>query len=176
MLNLNINCITGFIGCCEIYDERGNLFYIQSKRYKKWNLPQGNYFSYGKFNKLNNPVKFSTKPLPQFEKDGKIDLPYELTFTETLNSEKTLAYIILNGNVDEIFIDNSVRDYPIFVQEFIFYHELGHRLYETEKYCDWFAFNKLIELGYNPSQIRYAAHLTLKGCDRNNHIGKLAKG
>jgi len=54
--------------------------------------------------------------------------------------------------------------------DFILNHEYGHTFYgygnlyspeEAEAYCDLFASNKMIDMGYNPSQIMNAPKATL---------------
>ena len=62
----------------------------------------------------------------------------------------------MNWSARIITFDGSFQDSPLYEIWMIFYHECGHRLYKTEKYCDRYAAKCMLRDGYNPSQIGYA--------------------
>jgi hypothetical protein len=56
----------------------------------------------------------------------------------------------------------------LYIKYTIYYHELGHHWYITESKADLFAAKKMLELGFNPSQIQLAVldSLSEKSIDR----------
>lgn len=61
----------------------------------------------------------------------------------------------------KIFLDKKYFNYPQYVAKFLLEHEKAHYFYETERYCDLWAANKMLKLGYNPTQIFDAIDLIL---------------
>ena len=49
---------------------------------------------------------------------------------------------------------------------------MGHHFYKAEKYADWFATKKMLNYGFNPSQIKMTALTSLseKSIDRKEAI------
>lgn len=164
MRSLILDKKTGFVAVSDvinILDSKQNPFYFfdfngRIKR-RNFNLPKGNYYiSEGEFLPLEKPVKYTLKNLPKKE------------FLHRKNPEK---WKIIFGNnpskctVDYangvMLFDNYYQTAPRLVFDYILNHELGHKLYKTEKFADAFAMNRMLLKGYNPSQIRLAPQITL---------------
>jgi len=137
-----------------IYDNNMNVFYEKENKTGKFNLPKGSYFT-------RNNVK-ETKPI-----NYKITLPKaDLKPRFNLNN----LSLVLNNNPNKASI-NTVTGKIFFNAEilrgskteyyFIFFHEIGHLFFNTEKKCDDFSAAKLLSLGFNPSQIFKASKKTL---------------
>ncbi len=170
MNNLTLEHKTGFLSTMpfDIYDNNGQLFYsskftdhIGNGETLKFNLPAGDYKYNGNFIKLANPVKVVNIPLPPKERHI-TPKRYEIIFAD--NPNKCSIYY------DEgvIIFDNSFKNKPMYVKYVIYFHELGHHWYQTEEKADLFAAKKLLELGFNPSQIgrAFLDSLSLKSYDR----------
>ena len=52
-----------------------------------------------------------------------------------------------------ILFDNQFLSKPLYLKYGIYYHELGHHFYKTEDKADLYAVFKMLEKGFNPSQI-----------------------
>jgi hypothetical protein len=75
-----------------------------------------------------------------------------------------------------VIFDKSFKKEPKFVIDYILAHEYGHYFYsgrgnESEIDCDTFASNKLLKMGYNPSQLVTAGQSTLENT-KENYIRK----
>ena len=149
---------TGFISSMpfEIYEPNGNLFYSDTFTEKiskgeklEFNLPLGIYKYNGSFIKLANPVKVVNVPLPQKERNL-AHKRYEIIFSDNPN-KCTIFY-------DEgvILFDSSFLNKPLYIKYVIYFHELGHHWYKSEDKADLYAAKKLLEYGFNPSQIGLA--------------------
>jgi hypothetical protein len=137
-----------------IYDNNLNIFYKKENKSGKFNLPKGFYFT-------RNNVK-ETKPinykiiLPKTDLKPKFNLK-NLHLVLNDNPHKAsintaTGKILFNAKI----LQGSKTDYY-----FIFFHEIGHLFFNTEKKCDDFATAKLLSLGFNPSQIFKASKNTL---------------
>lgn len=136
-----------------IYEKNGNLFYsdtftdkIEKGKQLYFNLPPGVYNYEGTIYKLETPVKTKEINLPPFERL----LPkkrYEIIFGANPN-KCTIFY-----KPGIILFDNAFKDAPLYIKFAIYFHELGHHYYKTEKYADLYAVKKMLEFGFNPSQI-----------------------
>lgn len=135
-----------------ILDERGKPFYDTrnlDRRVWEFNLPAGNYIvAAGKISQRVSPVVFGKMPLPPPErcKRGNPE-HFEIVFAE--NPHKCTVDWLRR----RITYDNSFKDEELPVMVSIYFHECGHRYYKTEEHCDAYAYNQMIECGYNPSQI-----------------------
>jgi len=149
---------TGFASTMpfEIFDINGQLFYsdkfteIISRGEKlEFNLPLGVYKYNGNFVRLVNPIKVVNISLPLKERHL-AHKRYEIIFGDNPN-KCTIFY-------DEgiILFDNSFKNKPLYVKYVIYFHELGHHWYKSEEKADLYAAKKLLELGFNPSQIGMA--------------------
>lgn len=131
-----------------ILDHEGQEFYTPTKKvngHYYFNLPPGEYL----FTEpliITKPRPYETKiALPK--KQRNLKGPYSITFDN-------MPHI---GEIDHarkvITLDNSLRHQPRHIREFVTQHELGHRFYTNELYCDLYACRKLFERGYNPEQV-----------------------
>lgn len=167
-----------------IFDEYARPFYDTSrleKQVNEFNLPPGKYtIGAGQIRPMVNPVKFDMLPLPEpmrwkrkNPEHFKIvvgDVPFKC---------------LVDWDKEEIIYDRMVADMPLPTLVYIFWHECGHRFYGipykpkpwtvdyAERYtyaeacCDRYAYNKMIEAGYNPSQIGEAQIGTVTNDARN---------
>lgn len=151
----------------KIYDSTGFLFYsdtfvskIREGKRLFFNLPIGEYQYNGIFEKLPNPVS-REKRIEQINKELP---PPERKIPNT-------GYRIEWGNnpnkcsifydQKRILFDKSLAKIPMYMKFYIYFHEMGHHLYKTEKFADLFAAKKMLQLGFNASQIGYSSLETL---------------
>jgi hypothetical protein len=164
---------TGFVSTDElikIFDSENKPFYVYPNKTGviKFNLPKGAYSTNNKLAKLPAPVFYILPPLPIPTVKRKLPKRFKIVFKN--NPNKCSVY----HKIGLIVFDNSFKDKPKFFLTFIKLHELGHYFYsskdknplsneyqQNEIYCDTFARNKMLKLGYNPAQIQQAINLTL---------------
>ena len=147
----------------EIYDQNGFLFYddtfndkISNGEILKFNLPAGKYKFDGNFIKLDRPVEHINITLPK--KERHIPKPkngYKILYGTNPN-KCTIHY-----KAGIIVFDNSFKDAPLYWRYGIYFHELGHHYYKTEHKADLYATKKMLEYGFNPSQIGLVGLQTL---------------
>ncbi len=133
-----------------IRDFRGKVFYSTEglKEVKSFNLPEGDYFvDSGNFSQISRPVEFNKIPLPAPER--KFENPENYSIVFDINPNKCT----INWAHKTITFDLSLLNLSIPQLFMILYHEYGHTLYKTEKYADAFAVNRMLQKGFNPSQI-----------------------
>jgi hypothetical protein len=140
-----------------IYEPNGTIFYssdftdkIENGIRLDFNLPAGTYKYDGSFIKLPSPVPVKQIPLPVKERNIAMRR-YEIKFGNNPN-KCTIFY-----GKSLILFDESFRNKPMYIKYAIYYHELGHHWYKTESKADLFATKKLLDLGFNPSQIGMAS-------------------
>jgi len=165
MIDLILENKTGFetILPFEIYDITGNLFYssdfsdhIRNGEKLKFNLPAGSYKYNGSFIKLSAPVEHKKIILPKRErllKGSKKE--YKVIYGK--NPNKCTIYY----KAGLIIFDESFRSVPLYIKYAIYYHEIGHHFYKTESKADLYATKKMLDLGFNPTQIGLAGLLSL---------------
>ena len=145
-----------------IYDEDGILFYSKKNAIGKlhFNLPKGTYETNNNISKTT----FKKFPLSKLEKPNAIKkLPkdgFKIIYCKNPNK------CSVDNKRHIIYFDNSFKSAPRPVKMYIKLHELGHYFYsgegnKSEINCDVFAANKMLKLGYNPSQIYEAQNSTL---------------
>jgi hypothetical protein len=140
----------------KIYDKAGWLFYadfftkhIANGDRLKFNLPTGEYRYDGFLEKLPEPVKHKEIKLPPPQRNfPKVE--YKVKFGD--NPAKCSIFY----KKHEILFDNSFKDVPIYMRVHVYYHEKGHLLYKTEEFADLYSAKKMLDLGYNTSQIGYS--------------------
>lgn len=155
MKNLVLENKTGFTTLLPftIYELNGNIFYssdfvnkIEKGERLNFNIPAGRYTYEGAFIKLDNPIKFKPITLPNKERN----LPkkkYKIIFGNNPNK----CSIFYSTGI--ILFDEVFRTAPLYVKYGIYFHELGHHFYKTEKFADLYAVKKMLDYGFNPSQI-----------------------
>jgi hypothetical protein len=155
MRDLLLDEKTGFISSMpfEIFEPNGNLFYSDTFTEKigrgeklEFNLPLGIYKYNGNFIKLDSPVKVVNIPLPMKERNI-AHKRYEIVFADNPN-KCTIFY-----DDGLIVFDNQFLNKPLYIKYVIYFHELGHHWYKTESKADFYSAKKLLEYGFNPSQI-----------------------
>ena len=147
----------------QIYDSKNVLFYDDSFVTKisqgetlRFNVPAGIYKYNGSFVKLDEPVKTMTVTLPPKERNiNNVPKRYRIEFGD--NPNKCSIYYDLGL----ILFDNQFINAPMYVKYGIYFHELGHHWYKTEWKADLYATKKMLEAGFNPSQIGRVGLMTL---------------
>lgn len=155
---INITNKTGFLNTTPdvpvvIYDYRGIIFYNSmwlNNPPKKFNLPALGYPYYlesGNLIQLPKPINYKMIKLPKKERNLKYNPE---NFKILFGNNKNKCSVIWDKHI--ILFDNSFKNKPLFIIYFILFHEFGHKYYKTEKYCDLYARNKMLEKGFTPFQ------------------------
>ncbi len=164
-----------------IRDVRGIRFYDTTPIMPvfDFNLPPGIYLvDQGYFKPMSSPINFKQAKLPQSETMFP-NTPYNFDITFAENPNKCTIF----WQEKMIVFDNKFLDAPYPELYFIYFHELGHSRYgfdklysmmDAEAYCDLYASNKMLEMGFNPSQIKAAPENTLSSKQdyRKDFIGE----
>jgi hypothetical protein len=134
-----------------IVDDKGLPFYHNDRKNKTpfFNMPRGVYYSNLPLRKLKSPVVYSLMVLPKPEKNIIIK-DYALSYAPNPNKAT------INHMKKTIVFDPWFKTVPKHYRTFVTAHELGHGMYNTEKYADLKAANLMLQYGYNPSQIAEA--------------------
>ena len=135
-----------------INDLRGKVFYDNSELTNRhhFNLPVGEYeVVSGEFEEMENPVQYTLNELPKPERDY-LRFCNPETFKVVFKPNEFKGTIDWNNKV--ITFDPSVKNYTLPQFFYLYFHELAHALYGTEKYVDRYAENIMLVKGYNPSQ------------------------
>lgn len=142
-----------------VYDQNGDIFYFKHNNVglQTFNLPIGEYQTNNNLS-ARKPLDYRLFKLPYRRKVRNINLVEH--FAENPNK----ASVDTGKNI--AIYDNSFKDGQKVCFDFVKCHELGHFYFfdegqKSEQQCDMFAYNMLIEYGYNPSQIIYAQKNTL---------------
>ena len=160
---LELNNKTGFKSrdrIINIFSLDNSPFYIKKNEESEihFNLPSGKY-------KTNNNIiesklkNYTLKALPRPNRNIPLPKLSDIKIIYTNNENKCS----IDVDNHEIFMDYSLAILPTPIVDFVKAHELGHYFYfgkgeQSEKDCDNFAYNALIGIGYNPSQVTYAAN------------------
>lgn len=96
--------------------------------------------------------------LPAKEKTGSKMTGYDIIYNPNITSTPACV----NVKTGIIYINDKFKSFPIYAQKFIIQHELGHRFYKTEQFCDIYATYKMLQKGYNQSSCVQALRNTLK--------------
>jgi len=171
MYKITVNKKTGFknpSNCIyNIYDFRGIFFYsndILKDKNKPFNLPEGTFYTDIILAKLPEPVKNRRIYLPYPERVIKVNKPFKFIFCDNIN-KATIKY----GEC-VIYIDNSFKKKTLPEIIFMYYHELGHLYYKSENKADLYATKKMLQKGYNKSQIGFGAFKLLSDRAKNRKI------
>lgn len=175
MRKLVINQITGFTTVLpfKIVDERKIEFYssdftnaISKGERLNFNLPKGVYFYDGSFTKLNKPVEHKPIELPPFERNFP-KRKYKIMFGNNINK------CTINHLTGVILFDNAFKIAPKYVLVDIYLHEMGHRYYKTEHLADLYATKRMLEKGFNKSQIGRSIVVSLRSENIERKILKI---
>jgi len=123
-----------------------------------FNLPKGKFYTQNKLIQVK-PVNWFI-PLPKFERNEK---PKNVKVIAGKHPHKCIIY---RGRNLIIYDKDYFKTLKKIERLFVLAHEIGHYKYMTELYCDIYAANKLLQYGYNPSQIARCPFYALSG--RNN--------
>ena len=145
-----------------IFDKNKIPFYFRdnNKTTFKFNLPVGTYYTENNLVKLNRPCFYTSPKLKPFYFNKTLPNRFKIVYENNPNK----CSVDLTRGI--IIFDNSFKNEPRFIKDFIKFHELGHYRYsgrgqESEKDCDNFSVHCMIKIGYNPSQINVASKYTL---------------
>ena len=142
----------------KIYQPNGLPFFFCQKG-KIFNLPKGNYIVEGSFKRLPNFVYKKFFDLPKIPINPV--KPFKITYVDNYPNKCSVF-----PDTGEIIADSVFSKVQNFVFMFILCHEYGHFFYRgrgevSEKMCDKYARQAMLEAGFNPSQIDLAAQITL---------------
>lgn len=142
-----------------IRDSRGLLFYDTESLLPKvnyFNMPAGSYWvEKGWFSETVLPRVYPLTVLPEPERVFEDPTKFEIVFDT--NPHKCSIF----WDEKVIVFDKSFASKTEPEIYFVLFHEYGHQLYETEKFADLFAANKMKITGFNPSQIGWAQNNSL---------------
>ena len=143
-----------------IRDKWGKLFYTtetMTPKVRAFNLPRGEYIvETGLISEEKIPVIFKLPTMPSPERV----LPFDPSTFKIIFAPNP-SKCTINWFTRVIKFDTSFKEKSIPVFRYILYHEFGHKFFKTEKYCDLFAVCKMLNEGFNPSQIGRAQIETL---------------
>lgn len=155
-----------------IFDEYGNIFYVHPNKTKKinFNLPVGQFFTENNIMRKEKFVPY-TKGWEKFDSTGFVVRvgvnPNKLTVTPALK---------------DIIADHSINDCKyIPLMEFCLGHELSHTLPSgkgisctgnVKNFCDENSANRMLAIGYNPSQINIARKMSMSDSYRSDCLEK----
>lgn len=163
MKRLVLETKTGFSSLLpfSIYDSKGIMFYsdkfttvIAEGKRLFFNLPRGEYLIKGFIQKLSAPVENENIQLPKPERFKPLK-KYRIIYKK--NPNKCTIYY----NAGIIVFDTSFKNYPKFIRDNIYFHEMGHHIYKSEELADLFAAKKMLDKGYNKSQVGLTSLLAL---------------
>lgn len=110
-----------------------------------FNLPPGEYIINDQYRPAP-PRNFAAKiKLPKIERN--IKRAYEIEYSEVPSKG------LIDHEKRKILLDKSLLFQPRHVREFVTLHELAHKQYKTELFCDLKAAKGLLNKGYNPAQV-----------------------
>lgn len=135
----------------KILDDRGVLFhYIEKQTGNKFTLPKGRYTIIH-----DNNVEYIGKHFyePQILPPER-NIPFKLKKIVPVPNYQPLASIFYYTGT--ILMDKRLLSAPLPMVYAVFYHEMGHRYYQSENKCDHYSAQMMLRDGFNASQI-YAA-------------------
>lgn len=168
MYLLDLDKKSGFI-CDEvtinIYDSSGLIFYTKLNSSFEplfFNLPSGVYTTKNTLTQIEKTREYKKYNLPTPNEKTKLPEKIEIYFIKNPNK----CSVDMSTNSMKIYFDFYFKGKPKAFFDYIKFHELGHYFFKgqgqrSEKFCDAFSFNKMIDLGYNPSQVYGAQKIIL---------------
>jgi hypothetical protein len=145
-----------------ILDSRGKLFYCKEKVGETFwfNLPVGSY----KTNNTLMSAPFREYNLPSLpDKDRNIEGD-----VKTISDSRMKGIAKTIPTLGHIYLNPSLKYYSECEIAFAFWHEYAHKFYKgggelSEKNCDLYATWRMLQDGYNPTQIWQAQKNLLTG-------------
>jgi hypothetical protein len=137
-----------------IFDENLRPFYAKKNDNHggkiRFNLPVGTFYTENNLRPLKERIRYKLNDLPAPTKIT--PLPEKFSFRISPNPNKCST----NLQTGVMVMDTDLAKESRCITDFVKFHELGHYYYSgdenSEKNCDIFAINKMLENGYNPSQ------------------------
>lgn len=154
----------------KIYDNKGNEFYsdsftdhISKREIVKFNVPAGVYNYEGKFVKLPKPVEFLNIVLPPKQRNIRTR-KYKIVFGDNPNK----CTIFYERGI--ILFDKQFENSVLYLKYGIYFHELGHHFYKDESKADLYATKKMLDYGFNPSQIGRVGLMSLSNASLERKV------
>jgi hypothetical protein len=148
-----------------IYQDNSIFYGLRKNQEIFFNLPPGYYSTEWLIQPLSQPIKIKI-PTRRKRERFNIALPKNV-FVRYGNNPNKATICLETG---EILIDNSFLNAPELVKKFIMYHEIAHYYYKSEEFCDEYAQERLIEDGYNLSQVHNATAKSLNPANPRNRF------
>ena len=147
----------------------GALPFYSCKEGKEFNLPEGQFSISGEVKEI--PFKYKKIDFPEFENVKPLKV-LNIIFVDNYPNKCSVWL-----DTGKVLADSNFKYLPSFVFMYIMFHEVGHFYFRgngalSEIQCDTFARQKMIEKGYNPSQIDLAIQVSLSN---NSHLSEQRK-
>ena len=120
-----------------------------------FNLPKGTFTSDVEIEEIK-PLTYS---MPAKRKRERFNIKPPKKINVVFGDNPNKASIHLEKGL--VLLDNKFKDSPEVLIKYIVLHEKGHYYYTTEEFCDEYAGEKLLEEGYNKSQVLWASKQSL---------------
>lgn len=139
-------------------------------------MPPGQYDIHGKF-KVIPFIEYELPELPTREKLYTVPKlkDIKIIFVDGLshNGKSIKGRIAIAENL--IHLNSSLLNSPSAQLYAVLFHELGHYRYYTEYKCDIYSIRRMLEYGFNPSQMKSFLSVLKNSNDRKNIIMQTAK-
>lgn len=145
--------------------DRNGLFYVWDSDKVRFNLPPGSYNIQGVIQPLRQPIHYCEAPrVPAYR--------FAVTGPET----GAFALKRENEAVGTVRMSVDFLSAPTPVQEFVYWHEIGHLAgnYE-EELADRYALFSMLANGFNPSQVYWAVDILGFSPERQKKIRSFLK-
>ena len=168
-MNLLLHAAKRYKALSNILVFEGVLPFYAAKKGKEFNLPKGSFKLEGQVKEI--PFHFNEINLPEFTPVIALK-PLSIVFVD--NYPNKCSVWLESGKV---VADSNFKFLPSFVFMYIMFHEVGHFYFRgneelSEIQCDTFARQKMLERGFNPSQIDLAIQVSLSN---NSELSKARK-
>ena len=151
-----------------IFDPYG-LFYSM-KGLRQINLPIGEFQINGKFKQIPK-INYSLPKLPLREKIYRVPKLSEMNIQFSKNPEE-IAKINIHENL--LVLNPGLRGCSSAEFWSVIFHEMGHYMYKTESKCDTYSVYRMLQEGFNPSQIKGFINILPDNIERKKNIFNLA--
>lgn len=178
MRTIEVSKPSGFI-CSDktfvIYDEKSNVFYSRQNKRKAthFNLPKGVFTTDSENIKPAPFRKYKVAALPKRERN--LPTPKNVSYKVVSTPNKC---IVVRTSFDWVIMMDEKLASSRISREFAICHEFGHKYFGgfnpitqydryigSEMKCDHYAVLRMLERGYNPSQLNNTEKLTLSNSD-----------
>jgi hypothetical protein len=147
-----------FRALSEVKVSEGSLPFYECEKGREFNLPKGRFLVSGEVKEL--PFSYKKIDFPDFDNVKPLKA-LNIVFVDNYPNKCSVWL-----DTGKVVADTNFKYLPSFVFMYIMFHEVGHFYFRgngdlSEIQCDTFARKKMIECGYNPSQIDLAIQVTL---------------